>query len=90
MISLMTKIREDTCPSCGSTRTIEIIDRNNHPINFTLILDYNKGDELKSKILSFCRCKKCKEDFNLDWSGEIPKPLSKMKYDDFIRNYKNI
>jgi hypothetical protein len=74
--------RPDYCNKCNTERAIECYDVYSRPINYTLIMDYvEKGkivtDIIDKRELSHMECKKCKTQYNLDWTKApgYPVPL---------------
>ena len=69
--------RFDTCPICRTKRGIDLYDINNNPINFPLILDKERYDQLDKNRLYYFKCRKCKAEFKIQWDivTGIPKPL---------------
>lgn len=88
MNNLMIKIREDTCLSCGSERSMELYDSKNKPVRFTFLLDSNQTNRLINRELEYFKCKHCGKEFRIDMTDPtIPKPLSSIKLEDFMRSF---
>lgn len=91
MEPLMIKNREDSCPVCGNKRCVELYDNDNRPVRFTFLLDSHQVKRILERKLSHFKCKICHANFSIDWKNpDIPKPLTQLKIDDFMRNYSNI
>src|SRR5699024_4584466 len=91
MEPLMRKLRNDHCPVCDSDRSLEVYDMKNRPVRFTLFIDGGNLDRLKTKSLSYLKCRKCGAVFKIDWEGnESPYPLTDQKMNDFIVKYNGI
>lgn len=91
MEPLMRKLRNDHCPVCDSDRSLEVYDMKNRPVRFTLFIDGGNLDRLKTKSLSYLKCRKCGAIFKIDWEGnESPYPLTDQKMNDFIVKYNGI
>lgn len=94
MIQGITYDREDTCPDCKRKRALELYDKNNNPIHFSLILDRGELDRLHNRALYYFKCSMCGKEYRIDWSQEnrIPVPLigNKLKYflEDYIDSYE--
>lgn len=91
------KYRPDYCVLCDSQRSIECYDIYGKPINYVILVDkYNRNKELAldilhNKNLSCMKCKRCHNEFRIDWSSpdRFPKPLysDKFKLNLFINRY---
>lgn len=86
LINPVKRILPYECPKCGN-KTINIYDKWDKRVNYSLLCRYNTYEQVKRKLentdLKYMRCDACKSIFILDWSREkIPYPISK---DIFIK-----
>lgn len=81
MKDLFKPLRGDYCHKCGSHRTIECYNVFNKPINYSILLDkIEQGDmsvigKLDNAEISYMICRKCKEQFFIDWRMRYPMPV---------------
>jgi len=90
MKRLFHKIREDTCPICNRSFSLELYDMYNNPVYYSSLLNSNSFHKLQSKRLSHFQCKRCHTIFPIKWCGNdrtIPKPLTENMWNDFMRGY---
>lgn len=77
--------REDTCPICGSERSIEAYTYNDNPIRLSLAID--KGVSVHNKNIKYLKCKACKKEFFPKWVSEYPSPMTDVSFEFFMNGY---
>lgn len=81
MKQLLVQVRGDHCTKCKSPRSIECYTKFDKPINYTYFLDQlEKGktnvlENLDKIEITTMRCKKCNEQYFIDWRKSYPLPV---------------
>lgn len=65
------------CPNCQEDGLIEMYNVYNKPIGYRSMVKYLSKEETLDRIdhteLSYAKCIKCKKEFRIDWTLDLPR-----------------
>lgn len=77
--------REDTCPSCGSKRSLEAYDINNQSLKLSLSIDRDR--DMSNTKVSYIKCRNCKREYFPKWISKYPSPMTDSDYEFFMNGF---
>lgn len=80
--------RPDTCPKCNKSRSLEVYNRFDKPMNYSFILDRHEDISKRMIDISYIKCKRCHERFFPRWDNEFIYPMEDINERDFMAYYK--
>ncbi|MDD3121901.1 MAG: hypothetical protein PHC62_00130 [Candidatus Izemoplasmatales bacterium] len=81
------------CPKCMMQKALIIYNRSNGQcFDYSEVLDSNQTKEFfdvtQGHTFSHMKCKYCGEEFFIDWTREVPRPMATSSYRNFIKKYR--
>lgn len=80
--------RPDTCPKCKKSRSLEVYNRFDKPMNYAFILDRKTPPSEKLIDIEYIKCKYCKERFFPRWEGDTLYPSEDINEKDFMALFR--